>query len=88
MVVKEFLKKKLEMIAVMSVTIIADVFPIIAIMAGLWIVKRAAIFFGLEGLAPIQILITFSEVFMVILYIITVILSMIAIYKLFKEGEL
>jgi hypothetical protein len=87
-VVKEFLKKKLEMIAVMSLTIIADVFPIIAVMVGLWIVKHAAIFFGLEGLAPIQILITFSEVFMVILYIITVILSMIAIYKLFKEGEL
>lgn len=88
MVVKEFLKKKLEMIAVMSVTIIADVFPIIAVMAGLWIVNKAARLFGLEGFAPIQILITFSEIFMVILYIITVILSMITIYKLFKEGEL
>jgi hypothetical protein len=76
------------MIAVISVTIIADVFPIISVMAGLKIVMSAARFFGLEGYTPIKILITFSEVFMVVLYIITVILSMIAIYKLFKEGEL
>lgn len=88
MVVKEFLKKKLEMVTVISLTIIADVFPIIAVMLGLWIVKKAAGFFGLEEFTPIKILVTFSEVFMVLLYLVTVILSMIAIYKLFKEGEL
>ena len=86
--VKEFLKKKVGMILVISITIIADVFPILSVMAGLRIVMGAARFFGLEGYTPIKILIAFSEVFMIVLYIITVILSMIEIYKLFKKGEL
>lgn len=87
-VIKEFLKKKIEMLAVMTLAAIGDVIPIIAIMAGLCVVKKAARFFGFEELAPIKIMMAFSEIFMVILYIATVVLSMKTIYKLFKEGEL
>ncbi len=64
-----------------------DVIPIIAVMAGLWIVKYFSTLFGFEGFYLIKIISTFSEIFMVILYISTVVLSIKAIYKLFKEGE-
>lgn len=82
------LKKKAEMLLVMSLSIIADVIPIILIMAGIWIVRYFSILFGFEGLLPIKILIAASEIFMVILYLALVVASLAYIYKLFKEGEL
>ncbi len=83
----DFLKNKVEMLAVMSLAIIGDVIPIICVMAGLWIVQHAARFFGFEEHPAINIMMVFSEIFMVILYLITIALSVRAIYKLFKEGE-
>ncbi len=71
----------------MSLAIIGDVIPIICVMAGLWIVQHAAKFFGFEEHPAIKIMMVFSEIFMVILYLITIALSVRAIYKLFKEVE-
>jgi len=82
------LKKKAEMLIVMSVSIIVDVIPIIFIMAGIWIVRYFSNLFGFEGYLPVKILIAASEIFMVILYLALVVASLAYIYKLFKEGEL
>jgi hypothetical protein len=87
MQIKDYLKKEFEHIFIICVAIIVDVIPIIAVMAGLWIVKYFSTLFGFEGFYLIKIISTFSELFMVILYISTVVLSLKAIYKLFKEGE-
>lgn len=85
--IKDFLKHKVEMLAVMSLAIIGDVIPIICVMAGLWLVQHAARYFGFEEHPAIKIVMVFSEIFMIILYIFTIALSVRAIYKLFKEGE-
>ncbi len=87
MPVKDFLKEKAEMLVIVSLAIIGDVIPIIAVMVGLWIIQHAAKFFGFEDLAPIKIISTFSEIFMVTLYLFAVFLSFRAIYKLFKGGK-
>lgn len=87
MQIKDYLKKKFEMLTIMSIAILGDVVPILAIMVGLWAIQRAAKFFGFENLIPIKIISIFSGLFMVILYLFTVYLSFRAIYKLFKDGE-
>ncbi|MCZ7401212.1 MAG: hypothetical protein O8C61_03220 [Candidatus Methanoperedens sp.] len=87
MQLKEFLIKKIKMLALISFVMIGDVFPIICVMLGLWIVKSAARFFGFEELYPIMIVTTLSEIFMIILYIATVVIGMKEVYKLFKEEK-
>ena len=82
------LKKKAEILALISLSVIMDVIPIILIMAGIWILKYFSKFFGFEEAPFIMILTTFSEMFMIILYIILALVSIYIIYKLFKEGEL
>jgi hypothetical protein len=86
--IKDFLKNKAEMVAVMSLAIIGDVIPIIFVMVGLWAIQHAARVFGFEEHPAIKMIMVFSEIFMVILYLMTIALSARAIYKLFKGGEL
>lgn len=83
----DILKKKAKMLVIISFSVIGDVIPIILIMAGIWIVKYFSKLFGFEDLSYIKILTTFSEMFMIILYVILAIASIYSIYKLFKEGE-
>ena len=86
MQIKDYIKKKLNHIIIICIAIIMDVIPIIAVMAGLWIVKYFSKLFGFEGFYLIQIISAFSELFMIILYIATILLSLRVIYNLFKEG--
>jgi hypothetical protein len=85
MQIQDYLKKKFRHIFIICIAIIADVIPIIAVMAGLWIVKYFSKLFGFEGFYLIQIISTFSELFMIILYIASMVLSLRVIYMLFKE---
>ncbi len=85
MQIKDVLKKKAEILFVIAVSVIGDVIPIILIMAGLWIVEYFSRLFGFEDLAFIKILTTFSEIFMIILYIILAVVSIYTVLKLFKE---
>jgi hypothetical protein len=85
MELRDILKKKTQLLVIISFSVIADVIPIILIMAGIWIVKYFSTLFGFEELPFIKILTTFSEVFMIILYILLAIVSIVSIYKLFKE---
>lgn len=88
MQIKDVLKKKANMLIVMSLSIIGDVIPIIVIMIGIWIVKYFSKLFGFEDSMAIMVLEGFSQLFMIILYMILAIASIVYIYKLFKEGEL
>lgn len=85
---RKILLKKAEMLLIMCISIIMDVIPIILIMAGIWIVKYFSKIFGFEELVPVKVLITASEIFMVILYLSIVVASLVFIYRLFKEEEL
>jgi hypothetical protein len=84
---KDYLKKKFKHIFIICTAIIADVIPIIAVMIGLWIIKYFSKLFGFEGVYLLQIISAFSSLFMIILYIATLVSSLRVVYKLFKEGE-
>lgn len=86
--VLDFLKKKAELLFVVCVVILADVIPVICIMAGIWIVRYSSKFFGFDELTPVKLLITFEEMFMMLFYLAFVVFSMAIIYRLFKEGKL
>jgi hypothetical protein len=84
--IQDILKKKAKMLVIISLSVIMDVIPIILIMAGIWIINYFSKLFGFEDLAFFKILATFSEMFMIILYVILAIASIYSVYKLFKEG--
>lgn len=88
MELKDILKKKFELLILICVSIITDVIPVILVMVGIWITKYAARMFGFENFMLTKALTTFSEVFMVVLYLLLVSLSIHIMYKLFKEGKL
>lgn len=88
MKISDFLKQKFELVFIISISILADIIPIVVIMTGLWIVKYFSRLFGFEENTTIELLMVFEEAFMVILYLVLIVFSIITIYNLFKKGEL
>ncbi len=85
MQLREVLKNKAQLLVLISFALIMDVIPIILIMVGIWIVKYFSNLLGFEDAPFIKILTTFSEGFMIILYILLAITTIRSIYKIYKD---